>query len=50
LGLGEKKVVIPFDELELEGDQVVMVSRKSEDVLENKSAYDPGEYESIVTQ
>jgi len=47
LGIGQRQVVVPFDELQREEDQVKLATGGTQEELENKPEYDSANYESL---
>jgi putative membrane protein len=50
LGLGEKKVAVPLDQLELAEDQVYLMATASEEQLEQMPEYDEQQYRPYAEQ
>ena len=47
LGIGDKDVLVPLDRMRLQGDQVVLMSDRSEDELKQMPEYKRGQYEPL---
>jgi sporulation protein YlmC with PRC-barrel domain len=47
LGVGQKSIVIPFDELQMSGDDRIQ-SDLTRETLQTKTEYSPGDYESVT--
>jgi len=45
LGIGDKDVVVPFSELRMGDDNMILMSQKSEDGLRDMPAYDENQYQ-----
>lgn len=45
LGIGDKDVVVPFSELRMGDDNMILMSQKSEDGLRDMPAYDESQYQ-----
>lgn len=47
LGFGEKAVAVPFEQLRLGAENVILMSERSEDDLEALPAYEKGQWKSL---
>jgi sporulation protein YlmC with PRC-barrel domain len=50
LGIGEKKIGVPLDELQLRGDQVYLMAAATEEQLEQMPEYDEQQYRPYAEQ
>jgi hypothetical protein len=47
LGIGDKKVAVPFDELQLGKDEAYLMSATTEQQLEQMPEYEEGQYQPL---
>lgn len=47
LGIGGKSVAVPFDQLELEGDNLILMSQDAEQSLKARPEYKAEDYQSV---
>lgn len=47
LGIGDKEIAMPLDRLQLQGENVTLMSQKDEEQLENMPDYDEGEWQPL---
>ena len=50
LGIGDKKVAVPFDQLQLGEDEVYLMSGETEEQLEQMPEYDEEQYQPLQRQ